>query len=203
MNDRQFIREYVVKKLKETKAVTDLVNASNISDSKATAWARNALPGINVVIQNQTGECASSHIPSFNFSIRLNVEIYVQTNDGWAAKADEIAEQVEKALFCDQTLGGYLVNNSAYDVEYSNYGTGEQPIAVEILSFSFRASEQYKPDIGDADDFDKMHLEVDVIEPIADPCPGPDGRIEFVIDSNFAEPQQQQESENENQTEPE
>ncbi len=199
MNDRQFVREYVVKKLKETKAVTDLVDANHISDSKATAWTRNVLPGINVVVQSQSGECVSAHIPTFNFSIRLNVEIYFQTNDGWAAKADEIAEQVEKTLFRDQTLGGYLINGSAYDVEYSNYGTGEQPIAVEILSFSFRARERYEPDISDADDLNTMHTEVDVIEPIADPCPGPDGRTEFVIDSIFAK----QESENENQTEPE
>nr|DAH98458.1 MAG TPA: hypothetical protein [Inoviridae sp.] len=44
-----------------------------------------------------------------------------------------------------------------------------------------------------------IHTEIDVIEPIADPCPGPDGRTEFVINGIFSK----QESTNENQTEPE
>ncbi len=177
---RQEIREFAVKKLKNDAKLTKLVGR-NIFNSKVTPFEGKILPGINVVTPSQNAASRSINIPSFTTTLKLNIEIYVAAMDAWTAKADEIAEAVEECLLSDPEFTGQISDIQSYDVEYSLYDQGARPIVVEILSFGLSYFQEYHPRI--EDDFVEAHIKVDVIDPIADPHPGPDGRIEFEVNA--------------------
>lgn len=181
---RQELREFVVKKLRSDAKLAKLVG-KNILNSKVTPFEGKTLPGINVVTPSQNATSRSLNIPSFTTSLKLNVEIYVAAMDAWTAKADTIAEAVEECLLSDPEFAGQISDITSYDVEYSLYDQGVRPIVVEILSFSLSYFQEYHPRI--EDDFAEAHIKVDVIDPIADPHPGPDGRIEFEVNARPGE----------------
>ncbi len=193
MLHRSKVREFVVQCLKQNEKVVSLVGL-NIQDSKVTPFVADGLPGINVVTPTQNGTSRSINVVSFTNTLKLNVEIYVSSMDGWQKKADEIAEAVENALLNNQGFLGLFTEISTYDVENSMYDQGAQPIVVQILSFNISFFEDYK---GNASDYlNETHVNVDVIDPIAKPAPGPDGRIEFQLNVKTGE-------ENESKTESE
>lgn len=177
---RQEIREFVVNKLKGNARLTKIVG-KNIHNSKVTAFEGRGLPGINVVTPSQSATSRSININSYTATLKLNIEIYVACMDDWTAKADEIAELVEEGLLSDVEFNNLFSEVATYDVEYSLYDQGARPIVTEILSFSLTYFQEYQPTI--EDDFAEAHIKVDVIDPIADPHPGPDGRIEFEVNA--------------------
>lgn len=175
---RQEIRETTVQKLKSDEKLKKLVR-NNIFNSKVTPFEGKGLPGINVVTASQNASVRSLNIPSFTANLKLNIEIYVAAMENWTAKADEIAEAVEECLLTDPEFVSLFSDVSSYDVEYSLYDQGARPIVVEILSLNLSYYQEYHPKVDD--DFVEAHIKVDVIDPIADPHPGPDGRIEFEV----------------------
>ncbi len=177
---RQEIREYAVEKLRKDAKLAKLVG-KNIYNSKVTPFEGRLLPGINVVTTSQKATSRSININSFAANLTLNIEIYVSCMDKWTAKADEIAEAVEECLLSDPGFNNLFSEAATYDVEYSLYDQGARPIVAEILSFNLTYFQEYQPKI--EDDFVEAHIKVDVIDPIADPHPGPDGRIEFEVNA--------------------
>lgn len=180
---RHEIRNKVVQILQNSPAVTKYVYAENIHNMKIDVFEGKSLPGINVVTQNQSAENKSLNVMRFEASLTLNVEIYISQMRNYTDRADEIAEAIEEALLSNPEFTSLLSNVSSYNVEYSTYDQGARPILLEILSFNLTYIQEYKPEITDT--LDKIHVDIDVIEPIADPAPGPDGRIEFETDINF------------------
>lgn len=176
MLHRTKIRELAVRLLKENKNVSSLVG-ENIQDSKATPFEGRGLPGINVITPTQNGTSNSISMLSVENTLKLNIEIYVKALDGWQIKADNIAEAVENALLCNSQFQAMTSQLLTYDVENSIYDQGAQPIVVQILSFGLQFNEKYEASIEDS--LNEINIGVDVIDPIADPAPGPDGRIEF------------------------
>lgn len=181
---RQEIREYVVQRLRQNASVKSLVGAK-IYDSKVTPFVGKELPGINVVTRTQNATSRSINIVSFQATLDLRVEIYVTEMAGWAAKADAIAEAVEKCLLSDPEFTKEISELETYDVEYSLSDQGARPTVVEILSFKLSYFQTYRPTI--TDNLNSVDIDVDVIDPIADPHPGPDGRIEFKVKANLQE----------------
>lgn len=178
---RQEIREVIVAKLKANSAVNALVG-NNIFDSKITPFEGKSLPGINVVTIRQDATGRSSNIQSYECTLKANIEIYVSPLTNWTTKADAIAEAVETALMTDVEFTKLFSKAENFTVEYSMYDQGAHPIVVEILSLSLSYFEEYHVTVDD--DYAKTHIDVDVIEPIADPIPGPDERIEFQLEVN-------------------
>lgn len=178
MLHRTKIRHFVVEALRADPRIQNLVGR-NVFDSKVTPFAGPKIPGINVVTPSQNGTSKSLNMLTADLTLKLNIEIYVKTMDGYQDEADAIAEAVEKALLCNPEFEGMTGNLQGYDVENSLYGDGAQPIVVQILSFTLTFSETWQAEF--EDEFNKLHINVDVIEPIADPAPGPDGRIEFSL----------------------
>lgn len=176
MLHRTKIRELAVKLLRENAEVKSLVGG-NIKDSKVSPFEGNGLPGINVVTPSQNGVGNSLSILSVDNVLKLNIEIYVQALDGYQRKADDIAEAVEKALLCNTEFCRLTSQLQNYDIENSIYDQGAQPIVVQILSFTLNFRDSWEPVIEDK--LSRVDIDVDVIEPIADPAPGPDGRKEF------------------------
>lgn len=183
---RQEIREYVIRRLRQDSAVKGLVGAK-IYDSKVTPFVGKELPGINVVTRTQNATSRSINIVSLQSTLDLRVEIYVTEMTGWAAKADAIAEAVEECLLSDPEFTKRISELETYDVEYSLSDQGARPAVVEILSFKLSYFQTYQPTI--TDDLNSVDIDVDVIDPIADPHPGPDGRIEFKVKANLQEDQ--------------
>lgn len=183
MLERREIREFVLKKLESCKDLKRLVSSQSITDSKVSPFPVAQLPGINVVTPSQTGTNRSLNVPIFENSLKLNIEIYVEAMSGWMAKADNIAEVIENCLLCDPdfTRKAEIRN---FDVDYQLL-EGAKPIVVEILSITLEFGKEYAPKVDD--ELEKIHIDVDVIEPIANPTPGPDGRKEFELNINFEE----------------
>ncbi len=179
MLHRTKIRELTVKLLKQNAEVVRLVG-KNIKDSKANSFEARGLPGINVVTPRQNGTGRSLSIFSTETTLTLNVEIYVHTMDGYQRKADEIAEAVENALLCNPEFQALTSQLQTYDVENSIYDQGAKPIVVQILSFTLKFNEQWLVKV--EDELKTVGIDVDVIDPIADPAPGPDERIEFHLE---------------------
>ena len=100
--------------------------------------------------------------------------------DGYQRKADEIAEAVENALLCNPEFQALTSQLQTYDVENSIYDQGAKPIVVQILSFTLKFNEQWLVKV--EDELKTVGIDVDVIDPIADPAPGPDERIEFHLE---------------------
>lgn len=178
MLHRTKIRELAVKLLKENKNVAKFVG-KNIQDSKASPFESRNLPGINVVTPSQNGSSNSIGSISTNNTLKLNIEIYVHALDGYQRTADDIAEAVERALLCNTEFQSLTSQLQAYDVENSIYDQGAKPIVVQILSFTLNFTEKWDAIV--EDDLKEINIDVDVIDPIADPAPGPDGKIEFQL----------------------
>lgn len=183
MLERREIRELALKKLANSKELRKFVSARNIVDSKVSPFSIAQLPGVNVVTPTQNGTQRSLNVPVFANSLKLNIEIYVEAMNGWVAKADEIAEVIENCLLCDPefTQKAQIQN---FDVEYQIL-EGAKPMVVEILSLTLEFGKEYEPIIND--ELETVNIKVDVIEPIANPLPGPDGRKEFELNINFQE----------------
>lgn len=181
MLHRTHLRELAVKTLKSNKELKKIVG-ENIYDSKTSPFVKQKLPGINIVTSTQNGTSRSQNTISLANSLKLNIEIYVQVADGWQAEADMIAEIVEKTLLRNQDFIKNFSELQNYDVENSIYDQGAQPIVVQILSFNLSFFEDYNLTI--EEDLSQINIGIDVIDPIADPSPGPDGRIEFDMQIN-------------------
>lgn len=176
MLHRTKLRELAIKILKSNTELKKLVG-DNIYDSKVTPFVKQKLPGINIVTPTQNGTSRSINVMSLTNSLKLNIEIYVQVADSWQTGADTIAEVVEKALLCNQEFIQNFSELQNYDVENSIYDQGAQPIVVQILSLNLSFFEDYALRV--ENDLNQVNIGIDVIDPIADPSPGPDGRIEF------------------------
>lgn len=174
------IRNKAIEILQNSAAVTSLVPKGNIKNSKVTPFVGDTLPGINVWTSKQNGTSKSMNFFILSQTLSLVVEIYVQSLDCWQDTADKIQEAVEKALFCNQEFLALATEISTYDVETAQYGDGAKPIVSQIMSINMSYADVFKPEEPDAT-FDELKIEFDVIEPIADPAPGPDGRIEFEV----------------------
>lgn len=178
---RQEIREAIVATLQSSASVTSLVG-NKIYNSKMTPFEGKVLPAINVVTQRQNATARSLNVMSFDCSLEINVEIYVSPRENWVTKADEIAEAVENTLMSNTEFIGLFSKADNFNVNYSMYDQGAMPIVVEILSFTLTYFEEYP--IKEDNNLSKVHIDVDVIDPVANPSPGPDSRIEFQIDVN-------------------
>ena len=183
MLERREIREFVLKKLESCEDLRKFVSVKNIVDGKVSPFSAAQLPGINIVTPTQNGNAKSINIPVFSNLLKLNIEIYVEAMNGWVNKADDIAEIIENCLLCDCEFT-QKTQISNFDVEYQLL-EGAKPIVVEILSMTLEFGKTYNPIVND--NLDNINVSVDVIEPIANPAPGPDGRKEFEMNINFNE----------------
>ena len=185
MLKRREIREAVISRLKTSAALSALVG-ENVFDTKVTPFEARSLPGVNVLTKSEEGTSRSLSIPAYNSSLRLVVEIYCIEAADWTAAADAIAEAATEALLADADFVRLYGAPSAVSAEYAAYDGGAQPIAVEILTFTFGYFTEYPPHI--TDDLARARIDVDVIAPVADPLPGPDGRVEFTVMAALSEP---------------
>jgi len=97
------------------------------------------LPGLAVYtmseeIENEEGD-ALSHIQ--NRSVLLTVEGYVSTQDPEALEKllDDIAEEVETAIFADQFFTGLAIGTDLMGTESGLSEEAEKPVGVIILIF--------------------------------------------------------------------
>jgi hypothetical protein len=161
-----------------------------VFDSRQAQISRGMLPALRVYTsQNSIGR--SINIPDFLTTTTLTVQVIAEdvTDAESAETVDELCDDVKDWLMGDpEWLVGYeqitsIITDVDRDIE------GESRTTVATIAFALTVSEYYEPRIPDM--LDHIHIDIDVIDPAADPnlrYPGPDGRIEAVVDVSLVPP---------------
>ena len=133
---RTRIRQNIVTTLK---GLTD--TESNVFDTRIYPMNLDTLPGICVYTAGETSSYLSISPPrTLDKSIAVAVEIYVKMIDTYDEKLDQIAADVEEALYTDLSRGGLAQDTmvTAFDSTFS--GDVEQPVLMGKLTVQVRYS---------------------------------------------------------------
>jgi hypothetical protein len=170
-----------------------------VFDSRQPQLKREMLPAVRVYTSS-TSQGLSISIPEFRTTTSLVVQICAEdvTDAATALRVDELAEAVKVRLLCDPWWLRLFERVDSIDTEVDRNIEGEWRTSICTLTFHLQCTEayQYEP----PDWLEKIHLDVDVIDPAADPNtgppgtppnveggyvgghPGPDGRIEVAAE---------------------
>lgn len=156
MHERTKIRKIVIELLKGETGTKE-----RVYDSRVTPWDIDDLPGIIVYTSAQrgTGYTASS-TPNFDMQLTLNIEIVVAGVDGWAAKLDDICEQVETRLLENQLFIKLFTYVSSFNTSLDYHHEGDRPIASALMSLDLAFNWFFEPTV--PDDFLRMGLDVEM-----------------------------------------
>ncbi len=158
--------------------------------------AKLPLPSAYVVMGEDDAEQSDSNVVLQNLTDYFDVVVVIRNTDERGQAAVDAVHNLRKELF--RALIGFMPDIDYEPIEYEGGGLADIDRAITIYSFRFYS----KTGIGrtlDSDppetwqevekdglpEFEHAHIDIDVIDPIADPNlkkPGPDGRIEFQID---------------------
>jgi len=133
---RTRIRQNIVTTLK---GLSD--TKSNVFDSRIYPMNMDTLPGICVYTASETSNYLSISPPrTLDKSIAVAVEIYVKMIDTYDEKLDQIAADIEEALYTDLSRGGLAKDTmvTAFDSTFS--GDVEQPVLMGKLTVQVRYS---------------------------------------------------------------
>lgn len=154
MHERTKIRQIVINLLKGATYAQD-----RVCDSRVIPWDIDDLPGISVNTSAQRGTgYAASPTPNFDMQLTLNIEIDVAAVDGWAAKLDDICNQIENRLLENQPFIGLFSYVSNFNTDIKCSSEGEMPIASALMSLDLTFDWMFEPTV--PDDFLSLGLDV-------------------------------------------
>lgn len=184
--------------------LAELPAFKHVYDSRLPQMKRELLPAIRVYTNttNQVGRSIS--IPDFLSTAHLLVQVICEdiTDARIAERVDRYCEVVKCRLLSDGEWLKIFERVLSIDTEIDRNVEGEWRLTTATLDFALQYSCAWEPDIRDW--LETVHLDVDVIDPAADPntgppgtppnveggyvggFPGPDGRIE--VDARFVNP---------------
>lgn len=179
MLDRTELRHQIYDILKgKTKA------KDNVFMCKITPWPETKLPGINITTPLQNGASnGARHIPFFNATITVQIDVVVSLMDNYDDEIDEICEQIEKLILCNPDLIRQYSGVSSYNTEINYSDKGEQPIIWASITINFELGNCFNPIIPDR------------LEEIQATVNDPDGTPQHKFNINFGD-----NHDNENQT---
>lgn len=99
--------------------------------------AENRLPGLAIYTREESIEYATITKPRTQMrSLVVSVEIYVKGQADYDDELDQIASEIEVALYSDPTRGGYAKDTmvTSFDCDFS--GDGDQPVARATMQIS-------------------------------------------------------------------
>lgn len=160
-----------------------------VYDSRLPQLRRGLLPAIRVYTTSATSTSLSISIPEFRTVALLAVQIVSEeaTDPKLAEQVDAFIDVVRSRLLRDGKWLQLFERVVTIDTDFDRSVEGEWRTTTATLTFHLQYTEAWEPYVPDW--LESMKLEVDVIEPAADPnirFPGPDGRIE--VDARFANP---------------
>ena len=122
--------------------LTGLANTgSNVYDSRVYPMNLDTLPGICVYTPAETSGYLSINPPrTLDKVISASIEIYVQMIDTYDEVLDQIAADVEEALYADLSRDGLAQDTRILSFDSTFSGDVEQPVIMGKLSVEIRYS---------------------------------------------------------------
>lgn len=99
--------------------------------------AEDRLPGLAIYTRDESAEYATITKPRTQMrELTVSVEIYVKAQVDYDDELDQIASEIESALYTDVTRGGYAKDTmmTGFDCDFS--GEGDQPVARGTMQIS-------------------------------------------------------------------
>lgn len=92
--------------------------------------AEDRLPGIAIYTRSESSEYSSITPPrAIVRELTVSVEIYVKAQTDYDDELDQIASEIEAALYTDITRGGYAKDTMVASLDADFSGDGDQPVA--------------------------------------------------------------------------
>ena len=114
---------------------------SNVYDSRVYPMNTDTLPGICVYTMGETSGYISINPPrTLDKMLTAAVEIYVQMIDTYDETLDQIAADVEEALYTDLSRNGLAQDTRIVSFDSTFSGDVEQPVVVGKLDVQIRYS---------------------------------------------------------------
>jgi len=108
---------------------------SNIYQTRVYPLAENKLPGLAIYTSSESTEYATINPPRTQIrTLIVNVEIYVRGLTGYDNTLDQIALEIEEALYTDLTRGGYAKETRVTGFEAEFSGEGDEPVAYATMT---------------------------------------------------------------------
>jgi len=181
MHQRQKIRQAVVDALRNKTSAED-----RVAETRILPWRRHQLPGIAVYTLSETVDEASAQTAprELERTVQLAIEAAVRYSDDVDDALDSLAEEIERVIHADDTLGGNASDCVLSATEVDIVGDADQMIGAIRLTYNVKYY-TYAPAAEDVelDAFRKAHIRynlgsqqnaqdeaVDVVE-----VDGPDG----------------------------
>lgn len=99
--------------------------------------AEDRLPGLAIYTREESTDYATITRPRTQMrNLVVSVEIYVKGQSDYDDELDQIASEIEVALYTDPTRGGYAKDTmvTSFDCDFS--GDGDQPVARATMQIS-------------------------------------------------------------------
>lgn len=131
---RKLIRDAVVERLKAASTSAD----SRVFANRALPLFKNELPAILVYLSSEPSEISIEAPREYRRNLQLTLELVAQNNSegGLDDALDELAEQVERVMFEDETFGGLVSDTILGETTAEIIEEGEKPVGAVKISFS-------------------------------------------------------------------
>lgn len=99
--------------------------------------AEDRLPGLAIYTREESTDYATITRPRTQMrNLVVSVEIYVKGQSDYDDELDQIALEVEEALYTDLTRGGYAKDTQVISFDCDFSGDGDQPVARATMQIS-------------------------------------------------------------------
>lgn len=158
-------RKLIRKKFKDVLTAANTAAGVRVYASRTVAWRPRDLPAIAVYTMSESVDPESANTsPRYlqrNVQIAVEAAVMGGTGDNQPVgttdiddKMDDLAEEIERAINADETLGGLLGDCILTQTDVEMYEENEKHIGVIRLTWSGRYEEQTpKPEDVELDDF--------------------------------------------------
>lgn len=123
---RKLIRDNI------TTTLTGLATTgSNVFQTRLFALGENKLPAICIYTKSESSDYSTVAIPRTQIrTLDVNVEFFVKGTANIDNSLDQIAVEIEEALYTDLTRGGYAKDTKITEFDADYTGDGEQSVGV-------------------------------------------------------------------------
>jgi hypothetical protein len=117
-------------------ALTGLTTTgTRVYRSRIYPLAQAKLPGLAIYTKSESTDYATQARPrTLIRTLSVAVEAYVSANTDFDETIDDIASEVEAAMYTNLTLGGLAKDSKISGIEIDFSGDGENPVAVATLT---------------------------------------------------------------------
>lgn len=163
-HQRKQVRDAIVARL----IAAATAAGSNVFANRAKPLFVTELPAILVYTKNETVEIANESPREYRRGLVVSLELVATgANEASVDDAlDDLAEEVEAAIFEEETFGGLVTDTILGETEMELLQEGEKPIGAAKIALTMPYYQQLpgEPAV-ELDAFEKMHTDIEASEP--------------------------------------